>query len=59
MITYGNHNPFDSDACLEWGIFCINNNHDPDTPITFDEEDKGNILLQNINLITRPLTPYH
>lgn len=43
---YGLHSPFDSDSCLEWGIFCQTKKHDPNMPIEFNEVNKGSIFLQ-------------
>lgn len=46
---YGNHSPFDSDSCFEWGMFCLNHNHNPDIKVSFLEENKRSVLLQNID----------
>jgi len=42
-VIKGNHPPFDSDSCFEWGIYCTNTGHDIDQPIeiTLDDFIKG------------------
>ena len=49
-VIYGNHSPFDSDSCYEWGIFCQKHNHNPNFEIYFLEENKWSVLLQDISL---------
>ena len=35
--TNGTHSPFDSDACIEWAIYCHKHKHNPDIPLTDKE----------------------
>lgn len=38
-VIKGDHSPFDSDACLDWALYCQNTGHDIDTHIEIEIED--------------------